>query len=642
MKKKLLFTLMALCSANAAANVDFYAGEGIDYTAVVIKFSEKGMKSLNLNNAQPDSHKNIRLSNSYGMQLSMNKLFDDAPRSSRLGVNSNYNGLHRYFEIKLPESQKRNIHYINDIIDAIEKEHDVETVYPDSKPVSLDQYATETGVMGRFSAAGKPSSPAADATVPSFVALQYYMKSPDDKKAGYALGGINAFAAHETYPGSKGEGITVLSNEIDRWDPEHLDLPQPLFVFSPKPEKISAHDTMSVGIMAAKDNGFGVTGIANQASFAYSDSPIKEFIKGVQRLKPGDVVQLGIQLGTTDIAECSENCYIPMEGSQSWFDAIKTATDSGIHVIAAAGNGNLNLDHPSFKGKFDRKKRDSGSIIAGAMDAQTGKRAWYSDYGSAVSSASWGEDVVTTYANGRKADLWDAPNAQFTESFSGTSSANPIIAGAVAGLSGIAKQQGKTISPKEMRALLTKTGTPLNSPGKPVGTQPDMVRAAEELVGDDKPTQDLELSDLQAGPIVKESATLSFKVKAEGKLKLVAEVVNSKGVKKGSVKKQLNDNSATVKVSLSSVTPGEYVLRYTATNDQGMLIKQDSQKFSLSGAPSAPGWDKNKTYDKACTEVSWGGKVWLNGWWVKGTTPGSEGEWGAWRLKGAKNMHGGC
>lgn len=183
MKKKLLFTLMALCSANAAANVDFYAGEGIDYTAVVIKFSEKGMKSLNLNDAQPDSHKNIRLSNSYGMQLSMNKLFDDAPRSSRLGVNSNNNGLHRYFEIKLPESQKRNIHYINDIIDAIEKEHDVETVYPDSKPVSLDQYATETGVMGRFSAAGKPSSPAADATVPSFVALQYYMKSPDDKKS---------------------------------------------------------------------------------------------------------------------------------------------------------------------------------------------------------------------------------------------------------------------------------------------------------------------------------------------------------------------------------------------------------------------------------------------------------------------------
>lgn len=388
MKKKLLYTMMALCSANAAATVDFYAGEGVDYSAVVVKFSEKGMRALNLNDVQPDNNKNIRLSNSYGMQLHMNKLFDDAPSSSRLGVNSNKNGLNRYFEIKLPENQKRNIDYINDIINSIEKEHDVEAVYPDSKPVPLDHFSDENGVTGRLSATGEAPPQGADAAIPSFVDLQYYMKAPDDKGTGYALGGINAVAAHKKYPGSAGKGITVLSTEINRWDHDHLDLPKPIFSLTHSPEIISAHDTKSVGIMAGKDNGFGVTGIANQASFAYCDSPNELFVKAIKRLKPGDVIQLGIQLGITSMPGCTKSCYAPMEYSRSWFDAIKTATDSGIHVIAAAGNGKLNLDHPSFKGKFDRNKRDSGSILAGAVDAKTGERSWFSDYGSAVGSAS--------------------------------------------------------------------------------------------------------------------------------------------------------------------------------------------------------------------------------------------------------------
>lgn len=250
--------------------------------------------------------------------------------------------------------------------------------------------------------------------------------------------------------------------------------------------------------------------------------------------------------------------------------------------------------------------------------------------------------MTTTYANGPGADLWNAPNAQYTDSFSGTSSANPIIAGAVAGLSGIAKQHGITISPKEMRELLTETGTPLSSPGKYIGTQPDMLRAAEKLLGAETPVEDVVVSDLKAGTISEQSSTLSFKVKATGKLKLDAKVTDSKGVKKGSANKQLNDNSMSIKIPLSSVTPGEYSLHYTATNTQGALIKQGKLTFTLNGGATAPKWDAKKTYDKACTEVSWDGKVWLNGWWVSGAKPGSGGEWGAWRVKGAKNMHAGC
>lgn len=638
MKKKLLLSLMVLCSVNAAATVDHYAGEGVDYTAVVIKFSEKGIKSLNLQEGLPASNKSIALANSYGMPLSMKKLFNDVSRSSPLGMNGDKNGLNRYYEIKLPQNQMRNITYINDIINAIDKEHDVEAVYPDSKPIPLDSHTAETGERARS------SSRAPDAIAPSFVDLQYYMKSPDDKKDGYVSGGINAFAAHEKYPGIKGQGVTILSTEIGHYDYDHLDLPTPVFTVTSRPDNMSAHDTMSVGTMAGKDNDFGVTGIANQASIAWNDSALVDFVESIKRLKPGDVVQLGIMTGGNPIAGCTSDCGLPMEYGRGWFDAIKTATDSGIHVIAAAGNSGIDLGHPDFEGWFDRKVRDSGSILAGALDPETGKANGFSNHGTPVGSATWGVNVVTTYSGkGEDTDLWDAPNAQYTATFSGTSSANPIIAGAVAGLSGLAKQNDITLSPAEMRKLIMETGSPIDNSAKHVGTQPDMVKAAEKMLGEEgTPAEDLVVSDLQAGTISGESATVSFKVKASGKLALEAEVVDLQGVRKGSASKALNDNSMMVSVALSAVIAGDYFLRYSATNEQGTLIKQESLKFTLSGELAAPAWDPAKTYDKACTAVTHDGKVWMNGWWIKGTIPGSDGEWGVWRLKGASNMHSGC
>lgn len=476
--------------------------------------------------------------------------------------------------------------------------------------------------------------------------MQDYLKSPDDRRAGYALGGINAFNLHKHYAGSKGEGVTVLSSENGRWNNDHIELPKALFSIGTDIPSSRYHDTMSVGVMAGKDNGFGVQGIAHKAQFAYAAWQVSNFVNGIKLLKAGDVVQIGQQRSTSLIttSECSPgNCFVPVENEQAWFDAIKTATDSGIHVIMAAGNGNVNLDLPVFQGKFDRNVRDSGAIIAGAVCGNDGKKAGFSTYGSRIDSAAWGcWDIVTTTSNNVAANLWNAPDAQYTQTFSGTSSANPIIAGAAASLSGIAKHYGKSLSPKQLRKLLTDTGTPLVDTHQPIGTQPDVMKAAEKMLGETPADENLTISNLRAEIIDKGHSTLSFNAQAEGNITLEAEVVSQNGVKKGAIIQTIENDSTTVKIALTDVTAGKYALKYKATNERGEPIKQESLSFTLMDAASAPSWDSSKAYDKLCTKVTYDGKEWMNGWWTQGDVPGAAGEWGVWRVKGAANMHPGC
>lgn len=58
--------------------------------------------------------------------------------------------------------------------------------------------------------------------------------------------------------------------------------------------------------------------------------------------------------------------------------------------------------------------------------------------------------------------------------------------------------------------------------------------------------------------------------------------------------------------------------------------------------PVAGNWDAAKTYDQACSKVTYNGKEWMNGWWTEGNVPGADGQWGVWRAMGSAEMHHQC
>ncbi|WP_242448907.1 PKD domain-containing protein [Burkholderia metallica] len=103
-----------------------------------------------------------------------------------------------------------------------------------------------------------------------------------------------------------------------------------------------------------------------------------------------------------------------------------------------------------------------------------------------------------------------------------------------------------------------------------------------------------------------------------------------------------NGASATF-VAPKAAAERRYTFRLTVTDAQGRQAEATHDvtvHASMTGGVAA--WDPKKTYATPCQEVSHAGKTWLNGWWVLGDVPGTGGEWGAWREKGAKNQHWQC
>ena len=309
--------------------------------------------------------------------------------------------------------------------------------------------------------------------------------------------------------GGDGTGVTVCDLEYS-WNYDHADITKA--VGSQINSNVSDplnddnHGTAVIGQLVSDNNGWGTTGICHGASLrtcgTYYGDPPSWNVSGamavaIATLSAGDVILLE-QQWWYDGPGPEPRQYIPIEwwldyspnpqSNNGVYAAIVNAVSNGIHVVEAGGNGNVNTDLLTWFG-------NSGAIIVGAGGAYPGgtwpegdlQRLSFSSYGSRFDLQGWGEDVVTTGYG----DLYSAGgvDSSYTKRFSGTSSASPIVAGAVACCVGFYKANKATPPyPTRLRTILKDTGTPqVTPPSGNIGPRPDL-RAAFPVVSPAIPT----------------------------------------------------------------------------------------------------------------------------------------------------------
>jgi subtilisin family serine protease len=332
----------------------------------------------------------------------------------------------------------------------------------------------------------------------NFEPAQGYLYSPPD--------GIGAVEVWDQ-AGAKGQGVTICDVE-GAWNRQHEDLPKGIQLLGGTMLADLGwrnHGTAVLGEMVSRADAKGCVGIAHLANAVVQSA----FINGVfnaaaaitnaaANLKPGDVILIELQ------ATGPNGKYVAMQYWGDIFSAIKAACDKGICVVEAAGNGDENFDLPIFNNTGLQK--DSGAIVVGAGVPPTNhidnagfgaglppyaslgvprSRIFFSNYGKIVNVQGWGWHVTTLGYGDAQGDA--SENKWYTLRFSGTSSASPIVTGAVACLQGRSKaKNGKPLTCDKVRQILMKTGTPQQAgPGVPltqnIGPLPDLPKAMKQV-----------------------------------------------------------------------------------------------------------------------------------------------------------------
>lgn len=321
-----------------------------------------------------------------------------------------------------------------------------------------------TVLTGAAVVAGNRAHENATAT-PDFEARQTYLDQP-----GPRWQGLNVRKAWTGDVTGKGSRIHFSDEGLHARHEDLRDNPN-LKIVSIEPQTYADHGTASVGLILAARNGFGATGISHDSEL-YVYNHIKTDAQGsyqalkdlLRNVEPGDIV--GINRQTAHVSVLST--MLPALHDKLWWSVMKQLAQRGAVVVNAAANGSnqtiANKGTRQSEGvdlsnwSYFQDHGDAGVILVGACRSYDGKPHLYSNHHYPYRMLNaWGDRVVTLSYS----DLQDfaGSDRDYTATYGGTSSATPMVCGALSLIQSYAMQHHHIyLNGNQMHQLVMQSG----------------------------------------------------------------------------------------------------------------------------------------------------------------------------------------
>ena len=278
---------------------------------------------------------------------------------------------------------------LEELAAKLRRQPQIEAAYV-KPPVELAQTGVKLQLEGETQDINQmmPAMEDAPPVTPNFVARQAYLNA--------APVGIDAVYAW-TQAGGRGAGVRVIDCEWG-WRFTHEDLLQNQggvvvgaglvddgtnSAANLDRRRVINHGTAVAGEISGDVNTFGITGIAPDAqiSAAAFSLPTAQVIRAAaDRLSPGDIILLEIHRAGPRFnfaGRADQRGYVGIEWWPDDFAAIRYASNKGVMVVEAAGNGAENLDDPiynvrpagfpaTWRNPFNRANPQCGAVMVGA------------------------------------------------------------------------------------------------------------------------------------------------------------------------------------------------------------------------------------------------------------------------------------
>jgi len=248
------------------------------------------------------------------------------------------------------------------------------------------------------------------------------ISSSDSQIVPYGINTINGTKSWESGLTGRGIKVAIIDSGISPHSDINISGGKSFVEYTTSYNDDNGHGTHVAGIVSAENNSIGVVGIAPDSDIyalkALDSEGVgynSDIIKAIDWSIENHMDIINMSLGGSD-------------ESYAFQQAIDKAYNSGILVVAAAGNESAPVDYPA---KYN-------NVIAVSATDSSNQLAYFSNRGPEIEVSAPGVNVISTYLGNSYASM------------DGTSMASPYVAGVLA----LYKQEYPNLTPTEIRNLL--------------------------------------------------------------------------------------------------------------------------------------------------------------------------------------------